>query len=166
MRYIKVQKKLRGCAGSCGIVATINLLKWQGYKVSYKSFTEGTTTRHLSEGMFDKELKKILTAQNIKYRFYRQATISKLINALNKGHSVILGYSWIDKENEEMPHYSFIHGYDAEKFYMENVRHVTTRKAMAHFFQRDRLTYSKKDWPYYFEFTKDSYEGDRWTKSI
>jgi hypothetical protein len=134
MKYINRQSKLRGCAGSCGFISVINLLKWLDYSVSYKEFTKDIPTEILGGGMYNNEMESLLRRWGVKkIRKHKEfPTVKRIERILDEDRAIILGYYWIDYVSKRncpaRPHFAFIHGHNDKDLFIENKLHVPSKK--------------------------------------
>jgi len=94
-------------ASSCGPVAIINALKWLGYSVSYREELPTFTKLGYDDGTNCYDLRRMLNAYQIKYKLYKQSSIKKLEQILNRGNTAIVCYDWVGPEDRG-GHYIFI----------------------------------------------------------
>jgi hypothetical protein len=142
MKFINSQKKLRGSGGCCGWIATINALKWLGFSISYKRFTKGVDSELLNSGLYNNQVKGLMRTWGIKFKTHKNPSVRDIEKVLNQGKAVVLNYYWIDdenkKENYERGHATFIHGHNKDNFFIENILHVSSKKALRDFFKVTR----------------------------
>lgn len=98
---------------ACGIVSTVNALRWLGYNNTYKEVLEHTKkyiTKNINGGLWPKEVRQLLKDYSIKYKTTNYPTFKFMEKEIDKGNAVLFLYKWKRSENIG-GHYTFITHY-------------------------------------------------------
>jgi len=97
---------------SCGSIAIMNALKWLGYSAPYRE-----TMKDLEKAGYEPkkskwacDMKAILKAYGIKFKFHENVTVNKMKKIVNKGNALIFAYDWVTTTRHGT-HYIFIDFY-------------------------------------------------------